>query len=187
VGFVVKTDMLLYIKKFETCNERLCWLQIECKWINVSLINCYAPAEEKENIIKEEFYSQLDMIYDNIPRRIQKIILGDFNAKVGREDVFRPTIGRENLHEESNDNGVRLVTLATSKEMVISSTCYSHKNIHKQTWTSPGGTTHNQIDHVVVDNQIKHWIQDVRSCREVGSHSDHFLVRAIIRVKLPRE
>lgn len=57
------------------------------------------------------------MIYDSILRRIQKIILGNFNAKVGREDVFRPTIGRESFHEESNDKGVRLVTLATSKEM----------------------------------------------------------------------
>lgn len=52
------------------------------------------------------------MIYDSIPRRIQKIILGGFNAKVEREDFFRPTFGRESLHEESNDNGVRLVTLA---------------------------------------------------------------------------
>lgn len=104
------------------CNERLCWLQIECKCINVSLINFYAPTEEKENGIKEEFYSHLDMIHDSIPRRLQKIILGDFNAKIGREDVFRPIIGRESIHEESNDNDIRLVTLATSKEMVITHT-----------------------------------------------------------------
>lgn len=71
--------------------------------------------------------------------------------------------------------------------MVISNICYSHKNINKQTWTSPGGTTHNQIDHVVVDSQIKHWIQDVRSCKGVGSHLDHFLVKVIVEVKLPRE
>jgi hypothetical protein len=36
-----------------------------------------------------------------------KIILGDFNAKVGRENIFKPTIGNESLHESSNDNGVR--------------------------------------------------------------------------------
>jgi hypothetical protein len=35
-----------------------------------------------------------------------KILLGDFNAKVGREDIFKPTIGNESLHEISNDNGV---------------------------------------------------------------------------------
>jgi len=45
-----------------------------------------------------------------------KILLGDFNAKVGREDTFKLTIGKESLHQDSNDNGVRLVNLATSKK-----------------------------------------------------------------------
>jgi hypothetical protein len=35
-----------------------------------------------------------------------KILLGDFNVKVGRKDIFKPTIGNESLHEISNDNGV---------------------------------------------------------------------------------
>jgi hypothetical protein len=34
------------------------------------------------------------------------MLLGDFNAKVGREDIFKPTIGYESLHEISNDNRV---------------------------------------------------------------------------------
>jgi hypothetical protein len=34
-----------------------------------------------------------------------KTLLGDFNEKVGREDIFKPTIGNESLHETSNDNG----------------------------------------------------------------------------------
>jgi hypothetical protein len=34
-----------------------------------------------------------------------KYLLEDFNAKVGREDIFNPTIGNESLHEISNDNG----------------------------------------------------------------------------------
>jgi hypothetical protein len=45
-----------------------------------------------------------------------KIRLGDFNAKVGREDTFKPTIGNENVHEISNDR-VRLVKFATSKNL----------------------------------------------------------------------
>jgi hypothetical protein len=44
-----------------------------------------------------------------------KILLGDFSAKVGREDIFKPTIGNERLQEISNDNGVRLVNFAISK------------------------------------------------------------------------
>jgi hypothetical protein len=38
-----------------------------------------------------------------------KILLGDLNAKVGREDIFKPTIGNESLHEIIIDNGVRVV------------------------------------------------------------------------------
>jgi hypothetical protein len=35
-----------------------------------------------------------------------KILLGDFNAKVGRENILKPTIGNESLLEDSNDNVV---------------------------------------------------------------------------------
>ena len=50
-----------------------------------------------------------------------KILLGDFNAKVGRENIFKPTIGNESLHQDSNDNGVRIVNFATSKNLVVKS------------------------------------------------------------------
>jgi hypothetical protein len=79
-----------------------------------------------------------------------KILLGGFNAKVGREDNFEPTIGNESLHENSNDNGDRLVNYATSKNLRVKSTMLQHRNIHKYTWTSPDGKTHNQIDHILV-------------------------------------
>jgi len=43
-----------------------------------------------------------------------KMLLGDFNAKVRRKDIFKPVIGNESLHETSNDNEVRVVNFATS-------------------------------------------------------------------------
>jgi hypothetical protein len=64
-----------------------------------------------------------------------KILLGDFNAKVGREDIFKLTIGNESSHEISNGNGVRVVNFATSKNLVIKSTMFPHRSIHKYTWT----------------------------------------------------
>jgi hypothetical protein len=63
-----------------------------------------------------------------------KILLGDFNAKEGREDVFKPTIGNESSQGISNDNGViRVVNLATSKNMVVKSAMFPHRSIHKYT------------------------------------------------------
>jgi len=68
-----------------------------------------------------------------------KILLGDFNAKVGRENIFKPTIGNECLHHDSNDSGVRIVNFATSINLVVKSTLFPHSNIHKYTWSSPDG------------------------------------------------
>ena len=44
-----------------------------------------------------------------------KNLLGDFNAKVGRENIFNPTIRNESLHQGSNDNGVRVVNFPRPK------------------------------------------------------------------------
>jgi hypothetical protein len=43
----------------------------------------------------------------------------DFNAKVCREDIFKPTTGNESLHDIRNDNGARAVNFATSKNLTI--------------------------------------------------------------------
>jgi hypothetical protein len=94
-----------------------------------------------------------------------KILLSDFNAKVGRENNFKPTIGNESLHEISNDNGVRAVNFGASNNIVFKSTMFPHRKIHKYTWTSPEGKTHNQIDHVMIDRRGHSSILDVRSFR----------------------
>jgi hypothetical protein len=47
-------------------------------------------------------------VFDKFPKYHMKILLGDFNAKVGREDIFKPTIGNESLHVLINDNEVRV-------------------------------------------------------------------------------
>jgi len=50
-----------------------------------------------------------------------KILLGNFNAKLGREDIFKLTIGNERLHKDSNDNNVRIVNFATLTNLVVKS------------------------------------------------------------------
>jgi hypothetical protein len=42
--------------------------------------------------------------FDQFPCYDMKILLGDFNAKLRREIILKPTIGNDSLHEISNDN-----------------------------------------------------------------------------------
>jgi len=112
------------------------------------------------------------------------ILLGDFNAKVGREIIFKPTIGQESLHQVSNDNRVRLVNFATSKNLVVKSTMFPHRNIHKYTWNSTDGKTHNHIDHVLIDRRWHSSVVDVRSFRGADCDTDHYLVIAKVRERI---
>jgi hypothetical protein len=79
--------------------------------------------------------------------------LGDINAKVGREDILKPVTENESLHGISNANGLRVVNFATCKNLVIKRTVFSQRDIHKYTWASPEGKTHNQTDHVLIDRR----------------------------------
>jgi endonuclease/exonuclease/phosphatase family metal-dependent hydrolase len=120
----------------------------------------------------------VERVFDKFPKYHMKILLGDFNAKEGREDIFKPAIRNESLHEIINDNGVRSVNFATSKNLRVKSTKFPHRNIHKHTWTSPDGKTRNQIDHILVDRQRHSNVFDVRSFRAADCDSDHYLVVA---------
>ena len=51
--------------------------------------------------------------FNHFPKYHMKILFGDFNARVGRENIFKPTNRNDSLHEDSNDNVVRNVNLAT--------------------------------------------------------------------------
>jgi len=52
-------------------------------------------------------------VFDQFPKNHVKILVGYFNAKVGRKYIFEATIGNENLHEISNANIVKVVNFDT--------------------------------------------------------------------------
>jgi hypothetical protein len=82
---------------------------------------------------------ELEQVFYHSPKYHTKILLREFNAKVGKENIFKPTIVNESLHQDSNNNGARIVNFATSKNPVFKNTIFQHRNIHKDTWTSPDG------------------------------------------------
>jgi hypothetical protein len=94
---------------------------------------------------------ELKRAYAACPRHDVNLVMGDANAKVGRE----PTIGKHSLHESTNINGFTLVDFATGRQMVIKSRYFMHKRIHLQTWHSQDGHTFNQIDHCLSTSSPK--------------------------------
>ncbi|KAH1000591.1 hypothetical protein HUJ04_012898 [Dendroctonus ponderosae] len=74
----------------------------EIRWFDI-----HAPTEEKDEDIKDEFSHQLETAIMQIPKQPMILMRGDLNAKIGRERVYKPTIGINSLHNISNDNELR--------------------------------------------------------------------------------
>lgn len=174
VGFIVNDQVLQNVKKFEAINDRICFLEIQCKWFKIILINCYGPTEDKDENQKSEFYENIERINNRLSNNYIKMMLGDFNSKIRKEPTLKWTIRKESLHDTSNDNGEGLINLALASKIIISSTCFPRKNIHKEIWVSSNEMVRNQIDHVLIDAKRRRYIMDVRSHRGVSGNSDHF-------------
>jgi len=148
--FFVRRRIVLAVKRVEFVSDRLSHIVLGGRWRNITDVMGMHQVRKKVMSQKIVFYEELEQVFDHFPKYHMEMLLGDFNAKVGRENIFKPTIGQESLHQDSNDNEVRLVNFATSKHLVVKSTMYPHRNIHKYTWTSPDGKTHNLIGHVLI-------------------------------------
>jgi exonuclease III len=77
-------------------------------WSIIIVPNAHAPTEEKNIYTKDSFYEELEQVFNNFPEYHVKILLGDFNAKLGKEDIFNLIIGNESLQVDSNDNDIFL-------------------------------------------------------------------------------
>jgi exonuclease III len=182
-GFFVHNRIISAVIRVEFVTDRMSYIILKGCWCDIIILNVHVPTEDKDDDIKDSFYEELEQVFDKFPRYRMKILLGDFSAKIGREDIFKPIIGNESLHEASNDNGVRVVNFATSKNLIVKSKTFPHCDSHKHTWTSDG-VTHNQIDHVLIDKRRHLNILDVRSFRGADCNIDHCMVVAKLRERI---
>jgi len=167
-------------------NERLCTIRLKSKYNNLTLINIYAPTEDKMDIEKEKFYDDLQTVLDRTPKSDIVIVLGDANAKLGKEDVYNEVSRKQTLHKLWNRNGEMLLEFALGNNLKVMSTQFQHKKIHKGTWLAPDQRTLNQIDHVMISSEKKELVEDVRTMRGLHIHSDHYLLNIILNQKLPK-
>ncbi|OXU30206.1 hypothetical protein TSAR_005540 [Trichomalopsis sarcophagae] len=124
--------------------------------IKICMYCVHCPTEVKEEEAKDLYYETLEQ---------------------GRKACTKP-------HKASNDNGIRVINFAAAKDIIIKTTCFKHKDIHKARWTSPDGATQNQIDHFLIKKRRLINVLDVSAYRGADSDSDHFLVVAKLRAVL---
>ena len=151
---------------------------------NITFVNAYALTEDTEDETVDELYETLQSVCDELTKHDTIITLGDFNAKLGKEQIYKDITRRYSLHEVTNSNGLRLVQYVTTYKLKVLSTWYPRKDIHKGTWKIPGTNDSNQIDHILVSKRWATDIENVRTYRGANSYSEHFSVGARLKQRI---
>jgi len=88
-GLIVNEKMRKRFLSFEPLSERLGKLRLRGKFIST-----YAPTADSPDTIKGEFYDQLSQECEKVRKYDILILLGDFHAKIGRENFITTVAGK---------------------------------------------------------------------------------------------
>ena len=130
-GFIVKKEITKKVIGVETINKRICKIRLTGKY-NITLINIHAPMEEKGDDVKEQFYAELQQVQEKVPKHDLLIILGDCNAKIGRENAYQKVTSKHTLH---------------GKQMEMESLCVNMPPLMIWLWRVLSSNTKNTYTH----------------------------------------
>ena len=139
VRFTIRTALLRSMPVLTVgINEHLMKLGIPLSRIRyLTIISAYAPTLTSLDDAKEQFHEQFDQVIRSTPPSDKLVILGDFNARVGRNySSWEGVLGRHGVGK-INDNGLLLLSKCAEHSLFITSTLFRMADKYKTTWMHP--------------------------------------------------
>ena len=170
---------------YSPVNDRVLKVRIQARPHNFSFIQCYAPTNRASDEEMGNFYNTLQETLDTIPNRDVKVIMGDLNAKVGK-NVFKNDVcgkfGLGDVNERSED----FIKFCSTNNLVIANTLFQHHPRHLYTWISPDKRTRNQIDFIALNQKWKNNTKNAKTRPGADCNSDHQLLTMDIKIRLKK-
>ena len=132
------------------------------------------------------FYSALEDAIRSVPKEEKLVILGDFNARVGREHDTWEALGRFGIGK-MNSNGLHLLQLCTHFNLAITNTFFRQKQRHKVTWIHPRSKHGHLIDFIITRKQDLGDVCNVRVLPSAECDTDHKLVRGKFKLRIRKK
>ena len=183
VGFMIDKTTSKSVLGYNPVSERIITLRLKGHPMNITFIQVYAPTLDASDKEIEEFYEAIQGVFDSVPKRDIIILLGDWNAKIGKSSVKTANIGTFGLGER-NERGDRLEEFCITNDLVVGNTLFQHHPRRLWTWMSPGDLTRNQIDYILIGRRWRSSVQNVKTLPSADCGSDHQLLGAKLKLKL---
>jgi hypothetical protein len=147
-------------------------------------ISAYAPTMAATDDEKEAFYENLNNAISAVPYKHRLFVLGDFNARVGRDyTTWSRILGHHSAGNE-NSNGTLLLQTCSQHELVITNTLFQQANKYKTTWMHPRSKHWHMLDYVITRQRDVRDVHLTRVMRGTDCWSDHRLVRCTVALNL---
>ncbi|KAK2160294.1 hypothetical protein NP493_1657g00054 [Ridgeia piscesae] len=114
-----------------------------------TIISVYAPIMTNPDENKEAFYNQLANVLSGIPRIDKLLLIGDFNARIRRDNDMWPLVMGKHGIGKCNSNGERLLALCSEFELIVTNTMFKQKDERKTTWMHPRSRHWYMIDFII--------------------------------------
>lgn len=167
-------------------NERLLSLVLNTHVGKFRVINVYAPTLNSTSEAKDSFYGTLDKSIRSTPANEQIIILGDFNARVGADNIAWPSILGKFGIGKVNENGQRLLELCCYHDLSVANTFTNAKLPQKVSWQHPRSKHWHQIDLILIKHSSLKLITYTRTLQSADCDTDHSLVCCKLGLKAKR-
>ena len=183
VGFILDKEATKSIIGYNPMSPRVITIRLKAHPINLTIIQVYAPTSDASDDNLESFYNTVQEALDKTPPRDLLVMMGDWNAKVGKTERKNSHIGIHGLGEQ-NERGVKLAAFCISNDLTIGNTIFPHHPRRLYTWRSPGERTRNQIDYIMVKRRWRTSLLNVKTRPDADCGSDHQLLLATTKIKL---
>jgi hypothetical protein len=97
-GFFIHNGIISAVKRGESVSDRMSYITLKGCLSYITVLNVYDPSEGKDDDIKDSFHKEQEQVSDQFPTHHIKILLGDFNANIGRENTFKLITANDSLH-----------------------------------------------------------------------------------------
>lgn len=190
VGFAIKTGLVSKLAAPpKGINDRLMTARLPLpKKKFATLISAYAPTMTNPDEVKDRFYEDLRDTIATVPRSDKLIILGDFNARVGRDHTaWEGVLGKQGIGK-CNSNGLLLLETCAAHGLLITNTVFRLPNRNKTSWMHPRSKHWHLLDYVIVRQRDRRDVRVTKTMCGAECWTDHRLLlsKMNLRITPPR-
>ena len=151
MGFAIKTDIVTKLTKMpRPVSDIIMTMRLPLNKNNfATVISMYTPTMTNPDENKEAFYNQLASVLSGIPRTDKLMLIGDFYARIGRDNDKWPLVMSKHGIGKCNSNGELLLALCSEFELRVTNTMFKQKDERKTTWMHPRSRHWHMIDVII--------------------------------------